>query len=40
MEGILDMCRILLELIAERLKQKPIPVYLLNLLSTVSVYIQ
>ena len=36
MEGILDMCRILLELIAERLKQKPIPVYLLTLLGTVS----
>jgi len=35
MEGILDMCRILLELIAERLKQKPIPVYLLTLLGTV-----
>jgi len=36
LEGIQDMCRILLELIAERLKQKPIPVYLLTLLDTVS----
>ena len=35
MEGILDMCRLLMELIAERLHQKPIPVYLLNVLSMV-----
>ena len=35
MEGILDMCRILMELIAERLKQEPIPVYLLHLLAMV-----
>ena len=35
MEGILDMSRLLMELIAERLHQKPIPVYLLNVLSMV-----
>ncbi len=35
MEGILDMCRILVELIAERLKQKPVPTNLLNLLAMV-----
>ena len=35
MEGILDMCRILMELVAERLKQQPIPVNLLNLLALV-----
>ncbi len=37
MEGILDMCRIVLELIAVRLKQvtQPIPLYLLDLLSVV-----
>lgn len=35
MEGILDMCRILMELIAERLKQSPIPIHLLNLLALV-----
>ena len=35
MEGILDMCRILMELIAERLKQPPIPTHLLNLLAMV-----
>ena len=33
MEGILDMSRILMELIAERLKQKPIPIHLLHLLN-------
>ena len=35
MEGILDMTRLLMELIAERLHHKPIPVYLLNVLSMV-----
>ena len=35
MDGILDMCRILMELIAERLKQKPVPVGLLGLLAVV-----
>lgn len=35
MEGILDMTRLLMELIAERLRQKPIPIYLLNVLSMV-----
>jgi ribose 5-phosphate isomerase len=35
MEGILDMSRLLMELIGERLHQKPIPVYLLNMLSMV-----
>ena len=35
MEGILDMTRLLMELITERLRQKPIPIYMLNLLSMV-----
>jgi len=35
MEGILDMCRILMELVAERLKQRPVPVGLLNVLVVV-----
>ena len=35
MEGILDMCQLLMELIAERLKHPPIPVTLLGLLATV-----
>ena len=34
-EGIANMCKIALELIAERLKQPPIPVYLLDLLAVV-----
>ncbi len=35
MDGILDMCRILMELIAERLKQKPVPMGMLSLLAVV-----
>ena len=35
MEGILDMCRILMELLAERLKQPPIAVGMLNVLTMV-----
>ena len=35
MEGILDMTELLMELIAERLKQPPIPLILLHLLATV-----
>lgn len=35
MEGILDMCRILMELIAERLKHKPVPVNMLQILAMV-----
>ena len=35
MEGILDMSQLLMELVAERLKQPPIPLTLLNLLATV-----
>eukprot|EP00731_Ephydatia_muelleri_P019119 Em0011g1159a len=34
-EGIANMCKIALELIAERLKQPPIPVYLLDLLAVI-----
>ena len=34
-DGIASMCKIALELIAERLKQQPIPVYLLDLLAVV-----
>ena len=36
MEGILDMSQLLMELIAERLKQPPIPLILLHLLATVN----
>ena len=35
MDGILDMCRILMELVAERLKQRPVPVGLLEVLALV-----
>ena len=37
MKGIKEMCLIMIELISVRLKYKPIPIYLLNLLSTVSI---
>ena len=36
MEGILDMSQLLMELVAERLKQPPIPLILLELLASVS----
>ena len=36
MKGIREMTLILMELISARLKYKPVPVYLLNLLSLVS----
>ena len=35
MEGIYDMCRIVMELLAERLKQPPVPLILLDLLVMV-----
>ena len=35
MKGIREMTLILMELISVRLKYKPVPVYLLNLLSVV-----
>ncbi len=35
MDGIYDMLRILMELVAERLKQAPIPVVLLDVLAMV-----
>ena len=35
MEGILDMSKLLMELIAERLKQPPISLTLLHILATV-----
>ena len=38
MEGILDMSKLLMELIAERLKQPPIPLTLLHILATVRWY--
>jgi len=39
MDGIYDMLRILMELVAERLKQSPIPPTLLDLLALVEYYI-
>ena len=38
MEGILDMSKLLMELIAERLKQPHIPLILLHLLAIVCIH--